>query len=124
MYMFSPPGVSFTKDAGNKQRNRRISMSLCSSLRGSRLLSAALFATFVVAVSASAVAQSDSTPKFDVFGGYQWLHPGATVPQSTGDPENPLAFQLPDMPKGIGGAFTYNMDRHWGLETDLGYSRD
>jgi outer membrane protein OmpA-like peptidoglycan-associated protein len=99
-------------------------MSLCSNSRGSRLLSTALFAIFVVAISASAVAQSDSTPKWDAFAGYQWLHPGATVPQSTGDPENPVAFQLPDMPRGLGGAFTYNMDKHWGLETDLGYNRD
>lgn len=99
-------------------------MSLSCNARGNRLLIAGLFAMFVLAVmSAPAWAQSD-TPKFDVFAGYQWLHPGATVPIDTGNPESPNPFQLPDMAKGIGGAFTYNFDQHWGLETDFGYSRD
>jgi len=100
-------------------------MSLCCNARGNRVLISALFAMFVLVVMSAPVwAQSDSTPKFDVFAGYQWMHPGGTVPLSTGDPENPIPFQLPDMPKGIGAAFTYNFDQHWGLETDFGYSRD
>jgi outer membrane protein OmpA-like peptidoglycan-associated protein len=100
-------------------------MSLCCNSRRNRQLTAVLFATFVVVLmSATAWSQSDSTPKWDVFAGYQWTHPGATVPLNTGDPDNPSAFKLPDMPKGLGGAFTYNLDSHWGLETDFGYSRD
>jgi outer membrane protein OmpA-like peptidoglycan-associated protein len=74
--------------------------------------------------ASSALAQSDDNSKLDVFVGYQWLHPGATVPVSTGDPSNPIYFKLPDMAKGSGGALTYNFDRHWGLEADLGYNRD
>jgi len=69
---------------------------------------------------ALALAQSDSNPKWDLFAGYQWQHPGATVP--LGDPNNPTAYSLEDMPKGIGTALTYNFDKHWGLETDFGYS--
>jgi hypothetical protein len=100
-------------------------MSLGRSASTNRLLTAALSAIFVVIVmSVSGSAQSDYNPKYDIFGGYQWMHPGATVPVNTGDPENPVPFTLPDMAKGLGGAFTYNLDPHWGLELDGGYSRD
>jgi outer membrane protein OmpA-like peptidoglycan-associated protein len=78
----------------------------------------------VIVLSAFALAQSDDNPKFDVFGGYQWLNPGATVPAAGGDPNNPTPFKLPAEAKGIGGAFTYNFDSHWGAETDFGYNRD
>ncbi len=80
----------------------------------------ALIAVFVM--SSSAFAQDDN-PKFDVFAGYQYLHPGATVPTGS-DPNNPIALNLPDEPKGAGAAFTYNFDPHWGLEGDFGYNRD
>jgi hypothetical protein len=71
-------------------------------------------------ISSRALAQSDSNPKYDLFVGYQWLHPGGTVPAVGGDPNNPTPFNLPDEPKGFGTAFTYNFDRHWGAEFDLG----
>ena len=34
----------------------------------------------MIAFSTSASAQSDTVPKYDVYLGYQWTHPGATVP--------------------------------------------
>lgn len=71
-------------------------------------------------LSASAIAQSDSNPKWDLFVGYQFLHPGATVP--LGDPNNPTSYKVPDMARGFGGAVTYNFDPHWGLETDFGHN--
>ena len=74
-------------------------------------------------ISSSAIAQGDSNPKFDVFAGYQYLAPGGTVPVGS-DPANPTAFKLPSMAKGAGGAFTYNLDPHWGIEADFGYDRD
>jgi len=91
----------------------------------SRSLKAGLFALLAsVLISGSAVAQTDSTPKVDLFAGYQWLHPGGTVPGLAFDPSNPNAYQLPDMPKGIGTAVTFNFDPHWGLEGDAGYNRN
>lgn len=76
----------------------------------------------VVLISGSALAQSsDSYPKWDLFAGYQWLHPGATVPM-TGNPGNPFAYRVPDMPKGFGAALTYNFDKNWGAEFDLGHN--
>ncbi len=74
----------------------------------------------VMLMPALALAQSDSYPKWDLFAGYQWQHPGATVP--LGDPNNPIAYKVDDMSKGIGTALTYNLNRYWGLETDFGYS--
>jgi outer membrane protein OmpA-like peptidoglycan-associated protein len=73
-------------------------------------------------ISSPAIAQSDSNPKWDLFVGYQWLHPGGTVPAPFGDPNNPTSFKIPDMEKGFGAAFTYNFDPHWGAEFDLGHN--
>jgi len=75
-------------------------------------------------ISGSAIAQSDSTPKIDFFAGYQYLHPGATVPSAGSTPSMVTPFQLPAEQKGIGGAMTYNFDPHFGLEGDFGYNRD
>ena len=78
----------------------------------------------VLLICGSAMAQSDSTPKWDIFAGYQYLNPGGTVPLSNGDPNNPTPFKLPGEAKGIGTALTYNLDSHWGAEVDFGYNRD
>jgi len=73
-------------------------------------------------ISSSAFAQSDSNPKWDLFAGYQWLHPGGTVPTPFGDYNNPTGMNVPDMPAGFGSALTYNFDPHWGLEADFGHN--
>src|SRR5258708_5510382 len=72
--------------------------------------------------SSPAAAQSDSNPKWDLFVGYQWLHPGGTVPAPFGLASSPTPFKIPDMAKGFGSAFTYNFDPHWGVEFDLGHN--
>ena len=98
-------------------------MMFRTTTRACRPLLAGLSTLIAVAlVSASAFAQSDSTPKFDVFAGYQFLNPGGTVP--VGSPNNPTPFKLTGMGKGLGGAFTYNLDPHWGIEGDFGYNWD
>ncbi|PYX49646.1 MAG: hypothetical protein DMG76_36745 [Acidobacteria bacterium] len=78
-----------------------------------------LFATMLV--STPVFAQSDN-PKWDLFVGYQWLHPGITVPAPFGNPSNPTPFKVPDMTKGFGSALTYNFAPHVGLEFDLGHN--
>ncbi len=95
-------------------------MSACSKVSKGRVVMVLLAVLVVSLISSSALAQSDSNPKYDVFVGYQWLHPGGTVPAPSGDPNNPTPFNVPDEPKGFGAAFTYNFDRHWGAEFDLG----
>jgi outer membrane protein OmpA-like peptidoglycan-associated protein len=77
-----------------------------------------------ILVSGAAFAQSDSTPKWDLFAGYQYLHPGGTVPAPGSDPSNPTPLDLPSMEKGVGATLGYNFDSHWAGEVDFGYNRD
>lgn len=96
-------------------------MITCCTPHERRTLVACLFAfVALLFITSSAIAQSDSNPKWDVFAGYQYAHPGATIP--LGDPTNPTAYKVPDMVKGFGSALTYNFDPHFGLEADFGYN--
>ena len=88
--------------------------------RMNRVLTAGLFTLAAFLYSSSALAQSDNNPKWDLFGGYQYAHPGATVP--TGDPINPTPYKVPDMYKGFAASLTYNFSPHFGLTGDFGYS--
>ena len=98
-------------------------MSLAHKLRFGRATVLGVLATLAVAlIASSALAQSDANPKSDLFVGYQYLNPGATVPTPFGDPTNPTPFKVPAMTKGFGAAWTYNFDPHWGLEFDLGHN--
>ena len=94
----------------------------------SRLWRAALASVSVFFVLSATVtpmaAQSDSTPKWDLFAGYQWLNPGGTVPLSTSNPSNPTPFKLPSQDKGGGATLAYNFDRYWAGEFDFGYNAD
>jgi outer membrane protein OmpA-like peptidoglycan-associated protein len=95
-------------------------MSVCSNLSKGRVVTGLFVVLAVSLISSPAFAQSDSNPKWDLFLGYQWLHPGGTVPGVPTDPSMPTPFKLPDMSKGGGATFAYNFDRHWGLEFDFG----
>ncbi|MGD1079990.1 MAG: OmpA family protein [Candidatus Sulfotelmatobacter sp.] len=101
-------------------------MILNSPTRGCRLFVACLSALItVVLISGSGFAQSDSNPKWDAFIGYQYLQAdGDNVPVAGSNPNSPGSYAFPEMPKGIGGALTFNFNPHWGLETDFGYSRN
>lgn len=81
----------------------------------SALIAMALAATF-------ASAQTDSNPAWDVFVGYQWLHPGGNVPTAFGDPSAPTPYQVPDMSRGFGATAAYNFDPHWAGEVDFGHN--
>jgi hypothetical protein len=100
-------------------------MSFHPRIRSVRVLSASfLLMLTVVLLSAVTLAQDVETPKYDIFVGYQWLHPGATVPAPFGDYNSPTKLNVPDMPKGFGTAFTYNFQKYFGLEGDFGHSWD
>lgn len=74
--------------------------------------------------STVSLAQEPETPKVDIFAGYQWLHPGGTVPAPFSGFNTPGRLELPDMPKGFGTAVTYNFQKYLGLEGDFGYNWD
>jgi hypothetical protein len=99
---------------------RNFMLTGCTKHTSRSVVACVLTILALLFVSTSAIAQSDSNPKWDLFGGYQWAHPGATLP--LGDPNNPTAYKVPDMAKGFGTALTYNFDPHFGLEADLGYN--
>jgi hypothetical protein len=88
------------------------------------LLTAILLALAISLLSSNVFAQDEETPKYDLFVGYQWLHPGGNVPTPFGNFNSPTAFKIPDMPAGFGASFTYNFDPHWGLEGDFGHNWD
>src|ERR1700691_1864878 len=95
-------------------------MSLCSSFGKCRVVIGLFVVLALSFTSSPAFAQSDSNPKWDLFVGYQWLHPGGTVPVPFGDFNNPTGQKVPDMAAGFGSAFTYNFDPQWGAEFDFG----
>jgi len=66
-------------------------------------------------------AQDDETSKYDLFVGYQWLHPGGDVP-TPGSQASPTSFAIPDMPKGFGASLTYNFNQNFGFEGDFGHN--
>jgi hypothetical protein len=96
-------------------------MSLSSRFNYGRVIGL-LILIAVSVFSISAFAQSDSNPKWDLFVGYQWLHPGATVPSPFTNYNSPSGTAVPDMAAGFGSSITYNFDPHWGLEADLGHN--
>jgi hypothetical protein len=96
-------------------------MSLCRGRDTSRLLSGAFLGVLVLCLmSAAAMAQEEATPKYEIFVGYQWLHPGAKVPSPFQPANAPVAQKLNDIPQGAGTSLTYNFTPHWGLEGDYG----
>jgi hypothetical protein len=53
------------------------------SERSSKLLLISLcVCCAVLFIHSSAAAQDDSTPKYDIFLGYQWVHPGINVAET------------------------------------------
>lgn len=95
------------------------------SLRFSKLTAVSLFLGllfFFLFLSLPAAAQ-DEVPQYDLFIGYQWLHPGATV-ATFKNPFNPVPRNLEEMPKGLGTAFAWNFTPHWAIEGDAGTNGD
>jgi len=100
-------------------------MSFHPRIRSVRVLSASfLLLSTVVLLGAVTLAQDVEAPKYEIFVGYQWLHPGATVPAPFGNYNAPTGLKLPDMAAGFGTAFTYNFQKYFGLEGDFGHNWD
>jgi hypothetical protein len=100
-------------------------MSLRFVRGAARFFSAALSAALVaLLISACAMAQDEATPKEEFFAGYQWLHPGATVPSPFHPSSAPVGQNLGDIPQGAGASFTYNFTRYLGLTADYGGNKN
>ncbi len=87
----------------------------------SRVLSVSLLALVVLGIMSSvAMAQDPQVPKYDIFLGYQWLHPGGNVPSPFGSYNAPISQTLPDAPWGVGAAVARNFGKYLALEGDYG----
>jgi hypothetical protein len=95
-------------------------MSLCRLTRWRCAAVALVLALMVVALPALLNAQEEKPPKFDLFLGYQWLHPGGTIANGTDASGRPIAFKLPDIPQGMGLTGAYNFTKYLALEGDYG----
>ena len=100
-------------------------MSLCRTDRTVRVLCTGLLLTLVVFLKATPVlAQDESTPRAEIFTGYQWLDPNGKLPTPFQDPNNPTPVKVPSMPYGLGASFTYNLHPIFGVEADFGENWD
>ncbi len=89
-----------------------------------QLLSGLLLSLFVVSLSTAVIAQEGETPKWELFLGYQWLHPGITVPAPFQPVDAPIGVKMGDIAEGGGASVTYNFTRNLGLEADYGANKN
>ena len=66
-----------------------------------------------------ATAQDQPTPKWELFGGYSFLYPGADVHGLLPGGLIPVTSRLESNPRGIGAGVTYNFNRWFGLTGDF-----
>jgi outer membrane protein OmpA-like peptidoglycan-associated protein len=66
-----------------------------------------LASSLLLMMCSTVFAQDEAYPKFDLFGGYSWVHPGKIG-----------ATQLDDIAKGFGVTGTFNVNRYFGLSFD------
>ncbi len=98
-------------------------MSLYRSFRGGCVLICSVICVLIFFTVTAAFGQDeDQTPKYEIFTGYQWLHPGASVPVSPFNAFNTTGLKLPDMPVGAGASFTYNFTNLVGVTADFGHN--
>jgi len=81
---------------------------------------AMLPAIFVVlgAFATPAAAQDQPAPKWELYGGYSFFHPGANVHGQLPGALLPLSSRLEANPRGAGASVTYNFNRWFGLTLD------
>ena len=70
------------------------------------------------ALSAPAAAQDQPAPKWEIFGGYSFLYPNATVHGVLPLGLLPLSSNLESNPRGGGASITYNFNRWAGITLD------
>lgn len=84
--------------------------------RGFRMLPAAMAVLCVLGTLVAA--QDQPAPKWELFGGYSFFHPGADVHGVLPLGLVPLTSRLEPNPRGAGASATYNFSRWFGLTLD------
>src|SRR4029077_3346455 len=65
-----------------------------------------------------AAAQDQAAPKWELFGGYSFFHPGANVHGVLPGGLAPVSSRLEPNPRSAGASVTYNFNRWFGLTLD------
>ncbi len=66
----------------------------------------------------AAAAQDPPAPKWELYGGYSFFHPGADIHGQLPGGLFPLSSRLEANPRGAGASLTYNFNRWFGLTLD------
>jgi hypothetical protein len=66
-----------------------------------------------------AIAQDAPAPKWELFGGYSFVYPGATVYGLLPGGIAPVSSQVESNPRGAGVSLTYDFNRRFGLTADI-----
>jgi len=74
--------------------------------------------TVLCAFGTLAAAQEQPSPKFEIFGGYSFLYPGADVHGVLPSGSAPVSRHLDWNLRGAGASATYDFTRHFGLTVD------
>lgn len=75
-------------------------------------------ATVLCAFGTLGVAQEQPAPKWELYGGYSFLYPGADVHGVLPLGLVPVTSRLDSNPRGAGASVTYDFTRHFGLTVD------
>jgi outer membrane protein OmpA-like peptidoglycan-associated protein/opacity protein-like surface antigen len=70
-----------------------------------------------------AAAQDQTVPKWELFGGYSFFHPGADVHGTLPLGLLPVSSRLEPNPRGLGASLTYNFNHWFGLTLDTSIHR-
>ncbi len=94
-------------------------MSSSHSHRHHGPFAAMLLAAFaVLCISPVAAAQEQPAPKWELYGGYSFFHPGADIHGVLPLGLLPVSSRLEPNPRGIGASVTYDFNRWFGLTLD------
>ena len=74
---------------------------------------------FVCSVSMNVAAQDQPSPNWEIFGGYSFFYPNATVYGLLPQGIAPVSSALESNPRGVGASVTYDFNRWLGLTADI-----
>ena len=93
-------------------------MSSQSKSHPGRVLAMLLATIAALFMFAALAAAQDQTPKWELFGGYSFFHPGADVHGQLPGALFPISSRMEANPRGVGLSATYDFNRWLGLTLD------
>src|SRR4029077_7335446 len=114
-----PPPDQTASRISSHQVRRNVHMS-SRSQSGCGMVAVMRLAVIAVLCIAGtlAAAQDERVPKWELFGGYSFFHPGADVHGTLPLGLLPVSSRLESNPRGVGASLTYNFNHWFGLSLD------